>query len=328
MNIAEVRRDETTETPHNWRLEQGSQATMQYCHCLLYWPGLIHVATEGDAMFHSWWQKIKQHRVTIIIFAIILVVAIALIILGYRFDWTGFNGNNTSGKTLWDWMQLILIPAVLTLGAFLFNRAERSNQQAVALDNQRATALQTYLDRMSELLLEKNLRTSQTDDEVRTVARSQTLTVVRSLDANRKRALLQFLHESGLITNDESNGIVSLERAALQGINLHNADLAGANLSRTSLRNADMRNTNLQRTSLCRAKLSDANLSEANLFEADLSDTILDGAMLHHADLSKANLCGADLNSADLRGAIVTPEQLKQVLSLKGATMPDGSIHP
>src|SRR6266705_5746603 len=46
MNIAEVRRDETTETPHNWRLEQGSQATMQYCHCLLYWPGLIHVATE------------------------------------------------------------------------------------------------------------------------------------------------------------------------------------------------------------------------------------------------------------------------------------------
>ena len=122
------------------------------------------------AIFRSWWQQIKQHRVTILVVAIILVVTIALIIVGYRFDWTGFNGNNTSGKTLWDWMQLILIPAVLTLGAFLFNRAERSSEQAVALDNQRATALQTYLDRMSELLLEKNLRTSQADDEVRTVA--------------------------------------------------------------------------------------------------------------------------------------------------------------
>jgi len=119
---------------------------------------------------NSWWQQIKQHRVTILVVAIILGIAITLIMVGYRFDWTGFNGNNQSGKTLWDWMQLILIPAVLTLGAFLFNRAERSSEQAAVLYNQRATALQTYLDRMSELLLEKNLRTSQADDEVRTVA--------------------------------------------------------------------------------------------------------------------------------------------------------------
>ncbi len=77
-------------------------------------------------------------------------------------------------------MQLILIPAVLALRAFLFNRAELRREQAIALDNQRAAALQTYLDRMSDLLLEKNLRSSQPDDEVRTVARSQTLTITQS----------------------------------------------------------------------------------------------------------------------------------------------------
>src|SRR6266566_4663861 len=43
---AEVRRDETTETPYDWRYECGSLAAMQYCYCLLYWPGLIHVVTE------------------------------------------------------------------------------------------------------------------------------------------------------------------------------------------------------------------------------------------------------------------------------------------
>jgi len=279
-------------------------------------------------MFRSRWQQINQHRLTILVIVIILVISTALIVLGYRFDWTGFNGNNKSGKTLWDWMQLILIPAVLALGAFLFNRAELSREQAVALDNQRAAALQTYLDRMSELLLEKNLRSSQPNDEVRTVARSQTLTILRSLDGNRKRSLLQFLHESSLIANDGSNGIVSLERAALQGINLHNADLPGANLNRTSLRNADMRNANLQKTSLCWAKMTDANLSDANLYEADLSNALLTGAKLHNVDLSTTNLCGADFSSADLRGAILTSEQLKQAKSLQGASMPDGSKHP
>ncbi len=43
---AEVRRDETTETPHDWRYECGSLAAMQFCYCLLYWPGLLHVVTE------------------------------------------------------------------------------------------------------------------------------------------------------------------------------------------------------------------------------------------------------------------------------------------
>ncbi len=70
-----------------------------------------------EARFRSWGQQIKQHLVTILVVAIILVVVIGLIIVGYRFDWTGFNGNNKSGKALWDWLQLLFIPAVLTLGA-------------------------------------------------------------------------------------------------------------------------------------------------------------------------------------------------------------------
>jgi uncharacterized protein YjbI with pentapeptide repeats len=36
---------------------------------------------------------------------------------------------------------------------------------------------------------------------------------------------------------------------------------------------------------------------------------------------------GADLSGTDLRGAIVTDEQLAQAKSLKGATMPDGTVH-
>ncbi len=277
----------------------------------------------------SWWQKIKGPLAVVgIIIACMLGIALIIgIVGGYLFNW-GWTGIKT--KTLWDWLNLLgvlAIPVVVGFGAVWFSTRQGKVADAENKDNQRETALQTYLDRMSELLLEKNLRNSQPDDEVRSVARSQTLTVIRSLDGNRKRSLLQFLHESGLIANDESKGIISLERASLQGINLHNADLPGANLTRTSLRNADMRNANLQKTSLRGAKMTNANLSNANLYEADLSNALLAGVILHHTNLSKANLWGADLSNADLRGAIVSPEQLNETESLKGATMPDGSIH-
>src|SRR5437660_11189329 len=108
------------------------------------------------ARFRSWWQHIKQHLVTILVVAIILVIAIALIIVGYRFDWTGFNGNNKSGKTLWDWLQLLFIPAILTLGAVWFT-SRQNHDLEIAADTQREAVLQAYLDKMSELLLEKDL---------------------------------------------------------------------------------------------------------------------------------------------------------------------------
>ncbi len=252
------------------------------------------------ARFRSWWQKIKQHLVTILIVAIILVVVIGLIIVGYRFDWTGFNGNNKSGKTLWDWLQLLFIPAILTLGAVWFT-SRQNHDLEIAADNQREAALQAYLDKMSELLLEKDLRQSQPGDEVRTIANVRTLTVLPQLDPLRKRSVLRFLQEAGLI--DRGKTIVNLSSA-----NLRFAVLYGATLSDTDLSRINLRDTNLSR----------ARLDGADLGEADLRD----------ADLRGANLEGANLSQVDLRGAKVTPEQLATAKSLKGATMPDGSIHP
>ncbi len=37
-------------------------------------------------------KKLQKHRVSIGFIAIVLIVLIALIIVGYKFDWTGFNG--------------------------------------------------------------------------------------------------------------------------------------------------------------------------------------------------------------------------------------------
>jgi hypothetical protein len=57
---------------------------------------------------------------------------LAVLVGGYalHWSWTGFN------RTLWDWMQLLIIPAVLAIVGFLFNRAEHRSEQEAASNRQ------------------------------------------------------------------------------------------------------------------------------------------------------------------------------------------------
>ncbi len=76
--------------------------------------------------------------------------------------------------------------------------------------------------------------------------------------------------------------------------------------------------------------MSSAFLTRVDLREADLSEADLGNANLGGADLSNANLTGVDLTGANLKSVTgISIERLeKKAKSLKGATMPDGSIHP
>jgi uncharacterized protein YjbI with pentapeptide repeats len=182
------------------------------------------------------------------------------------------------------------------------------------IENQRAQgdALQTYLEKMGELLTDKKLRTSPEDD-VRTLARAQTLTVLERLDPTRKRILLQYLYEANLI--DQRNPIISLKGANLREADLRNVTMTYADLSVADLRNADLRSANLYEANLRSANLSNANLSgaklgSAHLGNANLSRANLSDAKLGEADFDYATLRWADLREAYLRGAILTVSQL------------------
>ncbi len=80
--------------------------------------------------------------------------------------------------------------------------------------------------------------------------------------------------------------------------------------------------------------LEGANLRKAILWNANLSNAHLEGTNLVEADLQggtdheEAYLGGANLSRANLTRAKITQKQLKQAGSLKGATMPDWSVHP
>jgi uncharacterized protein YjbI with pentapeptide repeats len=223
------------------------------------------------------------------------------VLIGYRY-----------GITLWDWIKILIVPAAIAIGVAWLNQAQRAGELEV--ENQRAQdeALQAYLDQIGQLLLDKErpLRQSKEDDEVRTLARARTLTVLRRLDDERKASVLQFLHESGLIA--KKCVVVYLGRA----------DLSRANLIKSNLIGAYLRGANLSRANLSGASLMGAELVRANLRGANLR-----GANLSISDLSDADLSGANLSDADLSGAKGWTEgQLSEARTLVGATMPDGQI--
>jgi hypothetical protein len=73
---------------------------------------------------------------------------------------------------------------------------------------------------MTDLVLDRGLATSSVDDEVRSVARTLTLTTLERLDGARKGAVLRFLYEADLIfgeTNFPSPLIDCDERRSGEG---------------------------------------------------------------------------------------------------------------
>jgi Pentapeptide repeats (8 copies) len=236
------------------------------------------------------------------------LLCVGFILAANRFEWS-VTRFLIIDKSLWDWMGLLIVPVMLAVIAVRFQQKNTKTEreiankrylqdQQIALDKQREDLLQAYLDRMSELLLDKDLRSSQPEAEVRNVARSRTLTVLRQLDAPRKRSLIQFLSESKL-----------LEIISLSGADLHGADLSKTNLSHVDLSNANLVGSNLTDADLSGADLSTADLRGSDLSFTNLSDAWIQGANLCGLDLTTAKLTNVDFEGVALTGAIMVSEK-------------------
>lgn len=187
--------------------------------------------------------------------------------------WTGF-----SNKTFWDWLQLLAIPLALILGTLWFSAnqsqtnfltskaiAEQQHQTniQIAKDQEQEAALSTYLDQMSALILNNNLRHTVPSSEVRQIARDRTIAVLLRMDPVRKGIVLQFLYGSGLIM--KGNVIVNLSGTDLSGANLRGAYLAGAELAGANLNRADLTGANLFGTDTSGTRLNHATMPDGSV---------------------------------------------------------------
>jgi uncharacterized protein YjbI with pentapeptide repeats len=298
-------------------------------------------------VFRGYYPENLRDRPLAVLGAATVVVAavVVLIRVGQHYQWTGFGESVRPKadsqeiqprKTLWDWLQLFIVPLALAAIGLWFSAQQDAHQQQIEekraksdrhieekraksdrhIEEQRAqdAALQAYLDQMSQLMLEGDLLDSKQDSEVRTLARARTLTVLTRLDSRRKGSVVQFLHEASLIKKE--GPVVSLSAVRLRGADLSHLDLLEANLSGANLNWADLSGTDLSEADLSEADLSGANLNWADLSGVEMSGADLSDAHLNYADLtggadlSGADLSGADLSFADLSGANLSDANL------------------
>jgi Pentapeptide repeats (8 copies) len=289
-------------------------------------------------------------RWVVVVAALVLAGVVVVIFYGYlaKPGWIG-----VSDKKFWDYLELLIVPAVLAIGVAWINlmqgergRREEEAQQRreLELQDQRSQdeALQAYLDQLTQLLVtqrDHDLIRMRVDDDVRQVIQARSEPLLRSLNPTRRWSLVMFLAVMGLLAKDRP--IIRLagtnlrgvdgQNAPLEQVDLATADLAGANLQGANLKEADLAEANLFGANLQGAHLEGAHLAEAYLAGADLEGAHLERSYLRGAYLVGANLQGAHLEKAyleeaNLEGAYLRGAYLEEAY-FEGAIMPNGQTY-
>jgi uncharacterized protein YjbI with pentapeptide repeats len=268
-------------------------------------------------------RKVLQH-IFLSLFTFLIVVAIGLINNGYgfvpdmpwvrgilllllfllvianvaiwisNFKWSGFQK-----KTLWDWLQLLIIPLMLALGAFYLNSASESSRVQEQIKQE---ILTDYFSKMQDLIVEtkkvketSGYKESHPKDqevmllpEFSSTAQALTLSVLEQLDGKRKGKVITYLAESQLITITVDNNKPSTQpEIKLDGANLDDIEL-GNNGQRNSLNENEM-------TIINQIQIKNANMKRANL----------SGLRSRYSGLNGSNLENATLENVDFTGSIM-----------------------
>jgi uncharacterized protein YjbI with pentapeptide repeats len=268
-----------------------------------------------------------------------------------------------SAKTLWDWMSLLLAPLTLFIVGFGFQSSQEKIREAKEKSEkfkiekaQRADATEAYFDRVSGILLEKDLLNIEENNPflkaALNVIRAKTLSVLTRIQDDKdylRESVIIFLYSAQFLTEGKLHISLSescILNADFQGVDLSKADLSETDLSEANFSLAKLNYTNFSKTDLQNsiftfaeliksnfseselsesnlsfADLTKANLSKANLSEANLSETILVGANFSNATLDKAKFEKANTN-IELKGVI--PED--ELVNFKGASLTNAHL--
>jgi hypothetical protein len=174
--------------------EKGSERWRPTTRQTLWGVGMVVVLLASAILIFNlypgiWGSLLEKRTLMFVALGVSLTGLVVLLAVGgVASSWTGFQG-----KTLWDLLELLIVPLVLVTKGFVFSVQQDARQTAI--ENRRAeqarkladqqaeeerkiadrrteqATLQAYLDQIGTLLLDRNLREADEDSDVRRLAR-------------------------------------------------------------------------------------------------------------------------------------------------------------
>ena len=229
--------------------------------------------------------------------------------------WTGFGestvkSNIEPAKTLWDWLDLLIIPLAILLLGWSYKEFEKARLQKNEDERSRNEALESFINVMTELIIDYNL-TSPSNHKAKAIAKTRINMTLSMIDGSRKSQVLQFLYQSDLIDKNPILPLIGADfnNSILDNIVLLNAEIKGAYFENASIQNANINNINLNSSNL-----TNINLSGSTVENADFSYTNLANAKMNNMDLRTVNFEGSNLTNANLKKSRITKEQLDLII--------------
>ena len=243
-------------------------------------------------------------------------------------DWTGFAAYDEEklgarSKTLWDWLDLLIIPVVLAIIAFLYKEFEKIKSKRDIRIQRQHQAVDDFIQIITELSLDHNLATKKPKDGTKEIARSRVIFVLENIDGERKGQILQFLYESNLIDLTPKVVLVGANFKGIQltGIDLHSSEIRGA-----YFQNSDLQKSNLDQALFVGCNFLKSNFSESKVENTDFSYSNLSSCEFQNMNLSTVNFEGANLTNADFSNSVITNKQLDFITTFQGANTKNSII--
>lgn len=235
---------------------------------------------------------------------LLLIIANVAIVSNWisNFKWSGFQK-----KSFWDWLQLLIVPLMLALGAFYLNSAADFRDSQIAQERKQQEILTDYFSKMQGLIVEtkKSKQTPGSKEsnseerlllEFRPTAKALTLSVLEQLDGKRKGKVITYLAESQLITVDNNKLYPQPE------INLYGANLAGMVLN--DVDQVETVNKRRLGVAITGADMTDSTIKNVRLFV---------GSQLRESKFIQANLTDVYFTNADMQGVQFIKSQMTGV---------------
>lgn len=162
---------------------------------------------------------------------------------------------------IWSCLELLIVPFILIVLSFYLNDSIAKRDR-----------MREYLSGIADLTskaAQKNEGKLRDNHSLKSLARAQTLIILRESDSRAKREIIEFLANSDLQYQ------IALERADLHGV-----DLRGLYLKDADLRRANLKGANLNDAKLLGVDLTNADLDNASLYNIKYDDcTRFDAAL-------------------------------------------------